>query len=252
MKKKDNSPSEIKKQIPDVAEYLSRIGVHSCDCTFNTLRDYILAATKQAREEAGNGERPLRWQDEIIEKTIERRKTLLDLGCGEGDLLVRLAEKCQTIVQGVEMDQEHVIRCIERGIPTYHGDIERSLSNFTDKSFDYAVLEETIQTLKHPIVVLRELLRVSRKAFVSFPNFSHWSVRLAFSIGGRMPKTESLPYSWYDTPNIHNCSINDFLDWTAEDKVKIDRAWVLVNGEVLDYQQEHNLTAEQAMFLIEK
>ncbi len=237
----------------EVTQYLEKLGVNSCDCDLTSLRTFIRQATKEESSlpQTPSNRPKRRWQDQVIENAIPQHSKLLDLGCGEGDLLVRLAESRQAVVQGVELDQERVIRCIERGIPVYHGDIESGLQNFPDQSFDYVVMEETLQTLKNPMKVLKELLRVGKRAIVSFPNFAHWSVRLAFGVGGRMPKTKALPYTWHDTPNIHNCSINDFLDWTQEDQVKIVQAWVMANGEVLEYHPDHNLIAEQAMFLIE-
>ena len=187
-----------------------------------------------------------------MERLVARNSSVLDVGCGSGDLLVRRAENRRSKVQGIERDQELVIRCIERGIPVYHGNLERGLQTFCTGSFDYTILEETLQTLVHPLDVLREMLRVGRHTIVSFPNFAHWKVRLAFSLGGRMPKTKSLPHSWFDTPNIHLCSINDFMDWTIRDNVRIVESWVLAAGQVTPYQSEHNLSAEQALFVVEK
>jgi methionine biosynthesis protein MetW len=246
----ETSKSRPRRRLPKLEAFLERLGVRSCDSDFEELGKFL--GKEPLEPERGSSVPSVRWQDQVIEETIERHATLLDVGCGEGDLLVRVAESRQARVQGIELDQELVIRCIERGIPVYHGDLEKSIRNFQDGSFDYVVMEETLQTLKHPLVVLRELLRVGRRTFVSFPNFAHWNVRLAFSLGGRMPKTGALPYSWYDTPNIHLCSINDFLDWTATDHVQIERAWVYAGGKVLDYRPEHNLIAEQAMFLVRK
>ena len=237
--------------LPQTEIFLEHLGIRSVDSDFGTLQHFI---QKTLREGLGPQEAtpPQRWQDQTIEGLVDVGCSVLDVGCGEGDLLVRLAEKRRSKVQAVELNQEMVIRCIERGIPVYHGDLERSLSNFSDGSFDYAIMEETLQTLTRPLDVLRQLLRIGRRVIVSFPNFAHWKVRLAFSLGGRMPKTASLPYTWYNTPNIHLCSINDFLDWTGSDKVRICAAYVLCGGKVESYRSEHNLSAEQALFMVEK
>ena len=152
--------------------------------------------------------------------------------------------------QGIEINQEMAMRCIERGIPTCHGDLEECVRIFQDKSFDFVILEETLQTLQHPIDVLREILRVGNEVVVSIPNFAHWRVRLAFSLGGRMPKTASLPHTWYNTPNIHLCTLNDFMDWIETDHVKILESWSLVSGNIIPYEAKHNLTAEQALFVL--
>ncbi|MBO7741696.1 MAG: methionine biosynthesis protein MetW [Victivallales bacterium] len=238
-----------KQILPEAESFLERLGVRSCDSDFEELGKFMRNADPQSDVMRPA---PPRWQDKLIEGVVEERSSILDIGCGEGDLLLRLAEKRIATVQGVELNQEMVIRCIERGIPVYHGDLETSLKNFPDENFDYVILEETLQTLEHPMNVLKEMMRVGKRCFISFPNFAHWNVRLAFSLGGRMPKTGALPYTWYDTPNIHLCSINDFMDWTASDNIRILNSWVLANGEVMEYRREHNLVAEQAMFLVEK
>lgn len=238
--------------IPGIEQFLERLEVRTCDSDFGTLRAMVAEALKNGTQSAMETPPPPRWQDKVIESIIPARASVLDVGCGSGDLLVRLSDSRQARVQGIEFDQEMAMRCIERGIPTYHGDLEKSLANFQDDSFDFVILEETLQTLKHPIDVLRELMRIGKKVVVSIPNFAHWRVRLAFSLGGRMPKTESLPYTWYNTPNIHLCSINDFLDWIQNDHITILKAWSLVSGKLEEYRSEHNLSAEQALFAVQK
>jgi methionine biosynthesis protein MetW len=237
-------------RLPEVEAFLEKLGVRTRDSDFDSLRKIVDDALAQG-DDAFGAPVPPRWQDRVIEELVAPQSSILDVGCGEGDLLVRLAENTKATVQGLELNQEMVMRCIERGIPTYHGDLENGLKNFPDKAFDYVILEETLQTLARPMNVLKELLRVGHKSIISFPNFAHWKVRLAFSLGGRMPMTEALPYQWHDTPNIHLCSINDFMDWTLQDKVHILAARVLVNGKVEEYREEHNLTAQQALFLVE-
>ena len=204
----------------------------------------------QRKHAQASSELNTRWQDGVIEKLIAPGSSVLDIGCGDGDLLIRLAEERQAFVQGVELDEESVIRCIERGLPIYHSDLEKGLGSFQNDSFDYVILQNTVQTLRDPLKVLREMLRIGKQSVISFPNFAHWLVRLVFSIGGRMPVTPSLPYNWHDTPNIHLCSIEDFLDWCRKDQVRLEASWMLVEGKVLEYQPEHNLTAEEAVFLV--
>lgn len=252
MSKKSSPQKPSSTLIPGIEQFLDKLGVPTRDGDFDTLRNMVADALKNGTQSAMEAPPPVRWQDKLIEKMIPHGSSVLDVGCGEGDLLVRLSDTRRAKVQGIEINQEMTMRCIERGIPTYHGDLEASLRNFQNNCFDYVILEETLQTLNHPIDVLRELMRIGKKCVISFPNFAHWRVRLAFSLGGRMPKTESLPNTWYNTPNIHLCSVNDFMDWVAGDKVKILEAWSLVSGVTEKYVPEHNLTAEQALFLITK
>ena len=246
---KANSSKEARPGlIPGIEEFLEKLNVPR-DSDFDSLKALVEEALKNG-EQALESPVPKRWQDKLIEGIIPQGASVLDVGCGEGDLLTLLSDSRKARVQGIELNQEMAMRCIERGIPTYHGDLEASLGNFQDQSFDYVILEETLQTLQHPIEVLRELLRIGKKVVVSIPNFAHWRVRLAFSLGGRMPKTESLPHTWYNTPNIHLCSLNDFMDWIQTDKVKIIKGWSLVSGQLETYQAEHNIRAEQALFLL--
>ena len=248
--KRSEAKEKLNSTMPGLAAFLEKLEVRSQDSDFETLR----AMVKNALKEGGQGglelPPPPRWQDHVIEGQSTPNASVLDVGCGEGDLLVRLSESRKARVQGIELDQEMAMRCIERGIPTYHGDLEASLQNFQDDSYDFVILEETLQTLQHPIDVLQELLRIGRRVVVSIPNFAHWRVRLAFSLGGRMPRTASLPHTWFNTPNIHLCTLNDFMDWVEEAHVHILDGWSLVSGRVEKYQGEHNLTAEQALFLL--
>ncbi len=238
--------------LPGLDLFLEKLEVRAQDSDFDTLRAMVRDAIEDGARGVVEAPPPYRWQDRLIEEVVPNRATVLDVGCGEGDLLVRLSDSRKATVQGIELNQEMAMRCIERGIPIYHGDLEKSLKNFQDKSYDFVILEETLQTLQHPIDVLRELLRIGRKVVVSIPNFAHWRVRLAFSLGGRMPRTSSLPHTWYNTPNIHLCTLNDFLDWVEEDKVKILKTWCLVNGKAEPYGEGHNLKAEQALFVLSK
>ena len=193
---------------------------------------------------------PPRWQDEWIEREIEPGTAVLDLGCGEGDLLHRLMRDKGIRGQGVEIDLNAVVRCVARGVPVLQADLDVGLREFPERSFDYVVLEETVQTLHQPLAVLRDMLRVGRRGIVSFPNFGHWRVRLALALDGRMPVTPTLPYHWYDTPNIHLFTLQDFLDWTAAAGARIVRGYALADGIVRPLGPEDNLEAEEVLLIL--
>lgn len=199
-----------------------------------------------------NGARPQRWQDRLIEERLAAGSTVLDLGCGNGELLARLRDRKQVQGQGIELDAPAVFECVARGVPVYQSDLDMGLRGFNDQSFDYVILEETLQTLHRPIDVLRDMLRVGRRGIVSFPNFASWRVRLYLSLHGRMPITEDLPRPWYDTANIHLFTLQDFLDWAASASVKIAEAHVLVDGNVRPMQENDNLYAEEVLTVVER
>jgi methionine biosynthesis protein MetW len=193
-----------------------------------------------------------RWQDPVIESLVPRACSVLDLGCGDGTLLARLMAANDVCAQGVELDQGAVLRCIERGVPVFHGDLDEGLRGFPDASVDIVILEQTLQTLHRPVCVLEEMLRVGRCGVVSFPNFAHWRVRKAFGLGGRMPVTQELPNSWHTTPNIHLCSIRDFLDWALSARVRVLDAYVLADGVSRKLCAGDNLTASEALFVLDR
>jgi methionine biosynthesis protein MetW len=194
----------------------------------------------------------LRWQDDLIEKEIPRGASVLDLGCNDGLLLGRLSAKKRARVQGIELDTESVGRCVERGVPVIHADLDAGLGGFTDNSFDYVILEETLQTLHRPIYVLGEMLRVGRRGIVSFPNFGYWRVRLQLAATGRMPVTDRLPYKWHDTPNIHLLTLDDFKSWARSGGIKVVKGYVLSNGLVREIGKDDNLIAEEALLVLEQ
>lgn len=192
-----------------------------------------------------------RWQDALIEKNIPRRARVLDLGCGGGDLLARLMRLKQVRGQGVELDAEAVMQCVERGVPVLQADLDEGLKGFPEGSFDFVVLEETVQALRHPLKVLHEMLRVGRQGIVSFPNFAYWRVRLSLALEGRMPVTERLPFRWHNTPNIHLFTLQDFLDWTQDNKVRVVKAFVWSDGRARPLRgAEDNRLAEEALFIV--
>lgn len=207
------------------------------------------SASKPVTDSEG---KPLRWQDKVIEQEIPVGSSVLDLGCGNGELLARLMDMKQVNGQGIELNPKAVLECVSSGVPVFQSDIAEGLEGFADNSFDFVVLEETLQTLTEPVRVLREMLRVGKRAIVSFPNFAFWQVRLDLAIRGKMPQTGWLPYQWHDTPNIHCLSIQDFLGWAREENVSIVEGYVLNDNMTRKMQITDNLYAEEALLVIEK
>jgi methionine biosynthesis protein MetW len=163
----------------------------------------------------------------VIGEIIEPGSRVLDLGCGEGELLAWLVENKRVLARGVEISPADVRRAIARGVSVYQGDINEGLADYPDKAFDYVILSQTLQETRSPVRVLQEMLRVGRRAIVSFPNFGHWSVRAAMLFTGQAPKTKLFPYNWYDSPNIHFLSINDFESLCREKGFPIERRYFL-------------------------
>ena len=199
-----------------------------------------------------DGEPLLRWEDRLIEEEIPEGASVLDLGCGDGDLLARLIRNKRVGGQGVELHRESVFRCVEKSVPVLQTDLDEGLSGFRDRSFDYVVLEETLQTLHRPVEVLNEMLRVGRFGIVSFPNFGYWRVRLDLVVRGQMPVTEWLPFRWYDSPNIHLFTLEDFQQWAADHSVTILKGYALAEGEVRPLRATDNLYAEEALLVVER
>jgi len=145
----------------------------------------------------------------LVAEMVERGSRVLDVGCGDGDLL-QLLENRGIDGRGIELSREGVNRCVAKGLAVVQGDADADLVNYPDDAFDYVILSQTLQATRQPRVVLENLLRIGQRAIVSFPNFGYWKMRLQLLIGGHMPRTENLP-TWYDTPNIHFCTIKDFI-----------------------------------------
>lgn len=188
----------------------------------------------------------------IILDLIPAGTKVLDLGCGDGSLLEKLVRRKGVVGRGIEISEEGVRSCIAKGLTVLQGDIDQGLRDYPDDSFDYVVLNQTLQAAKKPDVVLSEMLRVGKKGIVGFPNFAFWKMRLYLLTLGRMPKTRFLPYEWYDTPNIHFCSIRDFTKYCAENGVRIEKTAYLSTGhggKVLRGVRP-NLFAENAVYLL--
>ena len=185
----------------------------------------------------------------IIAGHIETGSRVLDIGCGDGALMAALREGKGVDARGLEIDGANVAAAVARGLSVVQGDADRDLLDYPDNSFDYAVLSQTLQTTRAPDRVLEQLLRIGARAFVSFPNFAHWRVRLALLRGGRMPVTRLLPERWYDTPNIHHLTVDDFRDFLDERGITVERAWFLA-GRGRTGPATANLLAEHAVFLV--
>ena len=210
-----------------------------------------IQASRHARESVPPPSN-LRWQDDIITREIEPGARVLDLGCGDGQLLARLQQERQVRGQGVEIDAKAVLSATERGVAVLQADLSEGLSWFPNGSFDVVVLEETLQTLPNPWLMLEEMLRVGRKGIVSFPNFAHWRVIVDLVAHGRMPVTERLPYHWYDSENIHPFTLQDLLDWVDASKVRIVAGHSLSEGSVRPLRPEDNLHAEEVLVVVER
>ena len=186
----------------------------------------------------------------IIGDIIEANTCVLDLGCGEGELLAWLAEKKHVDARGVEIAGAKVRQAIGRGVSVFHSDIEEALADLPDQAFDYVILSQTLQETRAPLKVLGEMLRVGRHAIVAFPNFGHWTVRLAHLFRGRAPKTKLFPHEWYDSPNIHFFTVDDFEALVESQKWTIERRIFLRGSRKVSTLP--NLFAEVAVFLVRK
>ncbi len=187
----------------------------------------------------------------IIAANIAPGSRALDVGCGDGALMAALRDSAQVDARGLELDAHNVAECVARGLSVIQGDADTDLADYPDASFDYAVLSQTLQTTKRPDLVLEELLRVGRKAFVSFPNFAHWRVRASLLWNGRMPVTRLLPVAWYETPNIHHVTVRDFRALVADKGLTVEGAWFLT-GDKLIGDAAATWRAEHAVFLLSK
>jgi len=186
----------------------------------------------------------------IISDIVEPKSKVLDLGCGEGELLAWLAENKQVQARGVEISGPRVQRAIARGVSVYQGDIEKGLTDYPDSAFDYVVLSQTLQETMRPLQVLREMLRVGRRGIVAFPNFGHWRVRWSHMVSGSAPRTPLFPHSWYDSPNIHFLTVQDFIDLAGKERWTIEKNIYLAGHRQVSAMP--NLLAEMAVFLFRK
>ena len=191
----------------------------------------------------------LRTDLAVIAEHVAQGSRVLDIGCGDGALMAALRDERGVDARGLEIDPGNVAAAVGRGLSVIQGDADVDLQGYPDASFDYAILSQTLQTARAPDLVLDHLLRIGRRAFVSFPNFAHWRVRLSLLWGGRMPVTRQLPESWYDTPNIHHVTIDDFRAFLRQRGVIVEGAWFL-SGDKQTTSAAANLLAEHAVFLL--
>tara|TARA_B110000438_G_scaffold292462_1_gene330823 strand:- start:645 stop:1241 length:597 start_codon:yes stop_codon:yes gene_type:complete len=198
----------------------------------------------------------MKQEFKIIANLIEKNTRVLDVGCGDGILMEFLKDNNKIDIRGIEISKNNVQKCIGKGLTVIEGDAEKDLSQFPDGSFDFVILSQTLQAFLNPEKVISELLRVGKKAIVTIPNFGYWKVRLHLLTKGTMPITRTLPDEWYDTPNIHMCSIKDFFNFCVERKINLYRSIALQNLKSSKITNSNltlkNLTAVLGIFLIEK
>ena len=209
------------------------------------------AFSKRPKGEVEDSHR-IRADYELIESLIAPNSTILDVGCGDGQLLANLIRDKNIQGEGIELRQEFVLDCVCRGLPAIQQDIEKGLDYYADKSFDYVILSQTVQTLREPEKVFKELLRVGKKVIVSFPNFAHWRCRVQLLLKGMAPVTKSLPFSWHDSPNIHVVSLKDFDEFAAKLGAKVEKKVPLVKTRPTTIRIAPNLFAEQAIYVTSK
>jgi methionine biosynthesis protein MetW len=199
---------------------------------------------------------PLRGDLAMVAELIEPGSRVLDVGCGEGELLAHLAREKDVDGRGIELSQSGVNACVRHGLSVIQGDADSDLAAYPSDSFDFVVLSQTLQATRHPRIVIEQLVRIGRRAIVSFPNFGHWKIRLHILLTGRMPVTHLLNHDWYDTPNIHLCTVRDFVTLTGALGVAIDKSVTLDRaGRPFSLDPRGslaNLLAEQGLFMLSR
>jgi methionine biosynthesis protein MetW len=190
----------------------------------------------------------IRLDHQLINKIIPQGSSVLDLGCGEGDLLSMLVKDKKVKAQCIDIDEQAIYKCVEKGLSVFHGDIDSGLADYPDKSFDYVILNQSLQQVKHLESVLIDALRVGRKVIVGFPNFVHYKARFQLFFNGKTPVTPSLPYEWYDTPNLHFLSISDFFEYCHKRNINIEKTYFINKKRIIKIYP--NLFAQIGIFLI--
>ena len=190
----------------------------------------------------------------IITTFLPSYSRVLDVGCGDGTLMESLIKQKNIDARGIELETEKVKQCISKGLSVIEGNAETELAQFPDKAFDFVVLSQTLQAFYHPDNVLDELLRIGKKVIISIPNFGYWKIRASLLFFGKMPMTKSLPNTWYNTPNLHMCSIKDFYQFCEKKNIKIDKIIGVNNEKITSINRINlemkNLLSEVGIFLI--
>ena len=198
----------------------------------------------------------MKQEFKIISDFIEKNTRVLDVGCGDGTLMEYLKTNKEIDIRGIEISKSNSQKCVSKGLTVIEGDAEKDLTQFPDSSFDFVILSQTLQAFLNPETVIQELLRIGKKAIVTVPNFGFWKVRLHLLIKGTMPITKNLPDEWYNTPNLHMCTIKDFYNFCHDRKIKLDKSLALHNEKISSINEVNlnikNLSAELGIFLIEK
>jgi methionine biosynthesis protein MetW len=190
---------------------------------------------------------------DLVAAEISTGSKVLDLGCGDGELLVKLQREKNIRGYGVEISEDGVSKCIEKGLYCYQGDIDEGLSDYRDDSFDYVIVNQTLQSTKKPEYVMKEIMRIGRNAIVTFPNFGYISVRLQFLLKGRMPRNVLLPYNWYETPDIHHLTIKDFIIYCIDRRYAIKKTRhfsVAMSGDSRVVALAPNIFAQFGFFIL--
>ena len=192
----------------------------------------------------------------IISNLVEKNSRVLDVGCGDGELMNYILNNISHDIRGIEISKTNIQKCVSKGLIVIEGDAEKDLFQFPDSSFDFVILSQTLQAFLNPEKVLDELLRVGKKAIVTIPNFGHWRVRLNLLFTGTMPITKTLPHKWYNTPNLHMCTIKDFSNFCHSKKINFIKSLALNHEKVLNISRNNlsirNFFSDLGIFLIEK
>jgi|TARA_B100000795_G_scaffold87686_1_gene63796 methionine biosynthesis protein MetW len=198
----------------------------------------------------------MKQEFKIISDFIEKNTRVLDVGCGDGTLMEYLKTNKEMDIRGIEISKNNSQKCVGKGLSVIEGDAEKDLTQFPNGSFDFVILSQTLQAFLNPETVIQELLRIGKKAIVTVPNFGFWKVRLHLLIKGTMPITKNLPDEWYNTPNLHMCTIKDFYNFCHDRQIKLDKALALRGEKISSINEVNlnikNLSAELGIFLIER
>jgi methionine biosynthesis protein MetW len=198
----------------------------------------------------------MRFEDDVLAGLIDINSRVLDVGCGDGNLLLHLKKNKKVDGRGIEIDQKKVQESVAKGLAVIEGDAEKDLISYPNNSFDFAILNQSLQQFYDPRKVMNELLRIAKKAIITIPNFGYWKVRLQLVLRGTMPVTKNLPYTWYNTPNLHMCTIKDFYNLCRLDNITIEKSISVSSDKISNIQRGNleikNLLSEIGIFLIKK